>query len=124
MAGQDDVARIALALPSVVQSDDYSFRVNSRQFVHAWLERLDPKKARVPNPDVIVVGVRDEMDKQTLVGLGNSAVFTEPHFDGWPSVLVRLPDIDPAFLAKLITDSYEIAVAKGAPKPRKKASTS
>ena len=41
--------------------------------------------------------------------------FTEPHFDGWPDVLVRLADVDPAFLEKLITDSYYIAVAKGPP---------
>ena len=78
MPTQEDVARIALALPGVARAEtEFSFRINGRQFVHAWLERVDPKKARVPSHEVIVVGVRDEMDKQTLLGLGNEAIFTE-----------------------------------------------
>jgi len=123
MPSQEDVARICRALPGAIQTEgEFAFRVNGRQFVHAWLERMDPKKARVPSADVIVVGVRDEMDKQTLLSSGNSGIFTEPHFDGWPDVLVRLADVDPAFLEKLITDSYDIAVAKGPPKSRSRAS--
>jgi hypothetical protein len=121
MPSQEDVARIALALPgAVADGSGFSVRVNGRQFVHVWRERVDPKKTKVPNDDVVVVGVRDEMDKQTLLGSGIPGIFTEPHYDGWPSILVRLPDVDPAFLEKLVTDSYEIAVAKGAPKPRNK----
>jgi len=119
MPSQEDVARICLSLPDVAQTDgEFSFRVNGRQFVHAWLERVDPKKARVPSTEVIVVGVRDEMDKQTLLSSGNPGIFSEAHFDGWPNVLVRLADVDPALLEKLITDAYEIAVAKGRPRPR------
>jgi hypothetical protein len=74
----------------------------------------------VPSTEVVVVAVRDEMDKQTLLASGDPAIFTEPHYDGWPDVLLRLADIDRPFLEKLITDSYDIAVAKGPPKPRKK----
>ncbi len=121
MPTQDDVARIALALPDTKADDsEFSFRVNGRQFVHVWRERVDPKKTKVPNPGVVVIGVRDEMDKQTLLGSGDPSIFTEPHYDGWPSILVRLSDVDPGFLEKLITDSYDIAVAKGTPKPRQR----
>lgn len=125
MPDQEDVARIALSLPGVMHSDtEFSFRVNGRQFVHLWRERVDPKKTKVPNPGVVVVSVRDEMDKQTLLASGDSAIFTEPHYDGYAAILVRLADVDPAFLEKLITDSYELAVEKGPPKARKKASPS
>ena len=120
MPNQEDVAAIARALPGAAQSDsDFSFRANGRLFVWAWLERIDPKKARVPNSDVVVVRVRDEMDKQTLLELGDHSVFTEPHFDGYAMVLVRLAHVDPGFLEKLITDSYEIAVSKPPPRKRK-----
>ena len=41
------------------------------------------------------------MDKQTLLALGDPSIFTEPHFDGYANVLIRLADVDPAFLEKL-----------------------
>lgn len=121
MAVQEDVRRVALALPGAIESDtDFSFRANGRLFVWAWLERIDPRKARVPSSEVVVVRVRDEMDKQTLLAMGDPRLFTEPHFDGYACVLVRLADVDPALLEKLITDSYELAMAKPPPKPRKR----
>src|SRR5438046_2624851 len=102
MPSQDDVARIALGLPGVVRAEtEFAFRVNGRLFVWAWLERIDPKKARVPSREVVVVRVRDEMDKQTLLALDDPAIFTEPHFDGWPHILIRLADVDPRFLEGL-----------------------
>ena len=125
MPSQADVARMALALPNAVQTDgEFAFRVNGRLFVWAWLERIDPEMARVPSTAVVVVAVRDEMDKQALLSMGDAAVFTEAHFDGWPDVLVRLADVDHALLEKLITDSYALAVQNGPPKPRKKAASS
>ena len=32
--------------------------------------------------------------------------FTEPHYNGFPAVLVRLPAIDAGELAELITDAW------------------
>jgi hypothetical protein len=122
MPTQDDVRRIAVGLPGAIEvpADGLEFRVNGRLFVWAWRERIDPKKAKVPSREVVVVAVRDEMDKHALLGMGDPAIFTEPHYDGWPDILIRLADVDPALLEKLITDSYDIAVAKGPPKPRRK----
>jgi hypothetical protein len=48
----------------------------------------------VANPDVLVVRVASELDKQALIDLDPSAFFTEPHFDGWPMVLIRLAAVD------------------------------
>jgi hypothetical protein len=124
MPNQDDVARVALALPDAAQADaEFEFRVNGTLFVWAWRERVDPRKAKVPSREVVVVRVRDEMDKQTLLDSGDPALFTEPHFDGYANVLVRLHEVDPALLEKLITDSYFLAVAKRPPRPRAGRST-
>jgi len=77
MSSQDDVRAISLALANAVEDESsFAFRANGRLFVWAWLERVDPKKARVPSSEVVVVRVRDEMDKQTLLGLGDPAIFT------------------------------------------------
>ena len=58
MADQDAVRRIALGLSDAVESEaEFAFRVNGRLFVWAWLERVDPRKARVPSRDVVVVRV-------------------------------------------------------------------
>jgi hypothetical protein len=121
MPDQGDVRRVALSLPGAQESmSSFEFRVNGRLFVWAWRERIEPKKSKVPSREVIVVAVRDEMDKQTLLAADIAGIFTERHYDGWPDILVRLADVDPAMLERLITDSYELAVAKGPPKPRGK----
>ena len=47
MPTQNDVRRICSSLPEAVESkSEFSFRANGRLFVWAWLERIDPKKAR------------------------------------------------------------------------------
>jgi hypothetical protein len=120
MPDQNDVEAIALGLTGTVKSDsEFAFRANGRLFVWAWLERIDPKKARVPSQDVVVVRVRDDMDKQTLLAMGDPAIFTEPHFDGYANVLVRLAEVDRSILEKLIADSYALAMAKPPPRQRK-----
>jgi hypothetical protein len=111
MASQDDVRRIALDLAGVTQ-DGLSYRVDGHLIAWPWLERIDPKKARVPNPDVLVVRVASELDKHALIDLDPAVFFTEPHFDGWPMVLIRLKAIDETLLAKLLADSWALAKAK------------
>jgi hypothetical protein len=111
MADQDDVRRIARALPGTIESDDhFGFYVlnkgKAKQFVWAWHERIDPKKPRVPNPEVLAVRVAGALDKEALLASDERKFFTEPHYNGFPAVLVRLPEIDPAELEELITDAW------------------
>jgi len=40
--------------------------VEGKQFVWVWQERIEPKKTRVPNPDVIAVRVADDLDQGVL----------------------------------------------------------
>jgi len=94
MSTQDDVRRFALGLPETTE-DVHSFRffVDGKAFVWSWLERVDPKKARVPSPDVIAVRVADESDKDALISMDPRVFFTERHYDGYPAVLIRIPDL-------------------------------
>jgi hypothetical protein len=111
MASQDDVRRIALALPETVESEErFAFSVRSKDklkgFVWSWLERIEPKKARVPRDDVIAVRVANLDEKNLLLSMDEAAFFTDPHYNGFPAVLVRLDAIDTDRLEVLITDAW------------------
>ena len=108
MADQADVRRIARSLPEASQDPrgGFGFVVDGKAFAWSWMERVAPKRARVPNPEVIAVRVADELEKQALLGLDPAVFFTEPHYDDYPAVLVRLPVIDLDLLEKLLTDAW------------------
>ena len=113
MTDQDDVRRIALALPETIESDDhFGFYVRNgskqKQFVWAWNERVDPKKPRVPRPDVVAIRVVDQADKEALLASDPEKYFTEPHYHGFPAVLVRLPSIGADELEELIVDGWRV----------------
>lgn len=72
MATQAHVRRIALSLPAAVEaSDRFAFSVSDKGklkgFVWVWLERVAPKKARVPNRGVIAVRVANLGQKDALL---------------------------------------------------------
>ncbi len=107
MATQDDVRRIALALPETTEDpNSFRFFVDGKAFAWSWLERIDPKKARVPNPEVIAVRISDESDKDTLIEMDPAACFTERHYDGYPAILVRLPAVGLPLLERLVIDGW------------------
>jgi hypothetical protein len=113
VANQDDVRAIALALPATSEDpDSFRFFVEGRQFAWAWMERLDPKRARVPNATVIAVSVADESEKEVLIELDPLIFFTEPHYDGYPAILVRLPAIEPVLLRKVLADAWRCRAPK------------
>jgi hypothetical protein len=72
-----------------------------------WLERAEPKKPRVPRADVVAVRVRDQGEKAALLAGDPDRFFTEPHYNGFPAVLVRLRAITVAQLRKLIFDAWQ-----------------
>ena len=107
MPTRDDVRRIALALPDTSE-DPAGFRFfrKDRQFVWAWMERIDPKRARVASADVVAVRVANELEKQTLLSMDADVFFTEPHYDGYPAVLVRLGHVEPSLLEEIVTQAW------------------
>jgi hypothetical protein len=107
VASLADVRRIATTLPGVAQrSGESGFRVDGKLFAWSWMERVDPRKPRVANPDVLVVRVANEVEKEALLSLDPDRFFTEPHYDGYAAVLVRLPAIEPDALAELVRDAW------------------
>lgn len=111
MATQNDVRKIALSLPGTTEGTDhfaFSVEIKGKQkgFVWVWLERKDPKKARTPCPTVLAVRVRDQAEKAALLAGDPDVFFTEPHYNGFPAVLVRLPKVPRALLRKLIVDAW------------------
>jgi hypothetical protein len=112
MATQDDVRRIALALPEVQEGTDrFAFSVENKGkqkgIAWVWRERVHPKKARVPNPEVVAIQVPDLDEKEMLLASDDgSKFFTEPHYNGFPAVLVRLEAIEVDELEELIIDAW------------------
>lgn len=115
MATQADARRIALSLPGITQEGSYfSFGFDDakgkrKRICWVWRERIHPKKARVPNPKVLGVRVADENDKVALLGADPDKFFTEPHYDGYPAVLVRLRAIGKRELEALITEAWRVS---------------
>jgi len=108
---EDDVRRIALSLPETSEAEDrFAFSVANRGkqkgFAWVWLERVEPKKARVPKPGVIAVRVANDAEKQLLLASDEEKFFTEPHYNGFPAVLVRLSAIEVDELEELIIDAW------------------
>jgi hypothetical protein len=111
MANQDDVRRIALSLPGVREgTGQFAFSVENKGkqkgFAWVWLERVQPKKPRVPCAEVLAVRVRDQAEKAALLAGDPEIFFTEPHYNGFPAVLVRLPSVTLAQLRSLLVAAW------------------
>jgi hypothetical protein len=119
MPNQDDVRQIALSLPGVAEgAHGFGFSVENRgkwkSFAWAWNERIEPEKPRVANPAVLAVRVAGEEQKQFLIGAVPSVFFTEPHYKGFPAVLVRLGAIELDHLRELLIDGWRIQAPRAA----------
>jgi len=133
MATFDDVARIALDLPGTEETTSYgntSWAVKSggstsrgkgaksKGFV--WERPLSKKDRKllteaneieVPPDEVILAArVEDLAEKEAVLAEHAEAVFTTPHFNGYPAVLVRLDRVDDALLREIVTSAW-LAVA-------------
>ena len=111
MATRANVRRIALSLPGVEEAaDKFAFSVankgKQKGFVWVWMERVTPKKPRVPNRGVIAVRVANNGQKEALLSADPEKFFTEPHYNGFPAVLVRLDAVTVADLKVLIAEAW------------------
>jgi len=106
MADADDVRRLALALPHVVEIDSggFDFRVGNKGFVWSYPERR-PGKPRVLRTDIAVLYVGDEAEKQALVLGEPELFFTTREYDGFPLVMLWLDRVDVERLRELVTDA-------------------
>jgi hypothetical protein len=109
----DDVRRIALSLPHVSHDGSHAYGVEGgKAFAWTWKKRVEPKRARVEQLDVFAVRVANQEEKQVLIASDPEKFFTEPHYNGFPAVLVRLDAIGGDELAELLTDAWRIAAPR------------
>jgi hypothetical protein len=111
MATQADVRRIALSLPDTEEAEGrfaFSVRVKDKLkgFAWVWLERTAPKKPRVPNPAVLAVRVANLAEKDLMISAEPAKFFTEPHYNGYPAVLVRLAAVSASELRVLLEEAW------------------
>ncbi len=112
MATWDDVRRIALSLPQAEERDSRGraqWWVRDRLFV--WerpLRASDLQALGAAAPEGPILGARVEhlLAKEALLADDPGVYFTTPHFDGNPSVLVRLPAIGLEELEELVTEAW------------------
>ena len=117
MATQADVRRIALSLPATEKAPDrFAFSVRNKGklkgFVWVWMKRVAPKKARVPEPSVIAVRTATLEDKERMLAQDTAKFFTEPHYDGFRAVLVRLPAVTARELKPIITEAWRCQASR------------
>jgi hypothetical protein len=111
----EDVHELALGMPHVTvvrgPSGNPVYQVGGKSFVFFRTPRPDAVDPRTGerHPDVIVLWVGSESEKQALVQDPGSPFFTTPHFDGHPSVLVRasrLAEITVRELTEVVQDAW------------------
>jgi hypothetical protein len=109
MANADDVRRLALGLPHVVEieSEGFDFRVGNHGFVWSYPERV-PGKRRTIRTDIAVLYVGDEAEKQALVLGEPDLFFTTREYDGLPLVMLWLPKVKVPRLRELVTDAWRM----------------
>jgi len=117
MATRSDVRKIALSLPETKEKDGhFAFEVRNRAkyrgFCWVWMERIHQKKPREPNPDVLAVRVPSLDAKEILLMADSDKFFTEPHYEGFPAVLVRLERVGRAELRALLVEGWATQAPK------------
>jgi len=98
------VRRIAMSLPETEDAstqDSLSFCVAGKGFAWSWKERVLQGKARHPRIDVLAVRCPPE-EKDAILSSDPAKFFTEPHYQGFPAVLVRLGNVDTRELRALL----------------------
>ena len=113
MATLNEAARIALALPEVVEAERHGRRawlVNGRVF--AWeraFSKADIKRygeQSPPDGPILAVNTADLGEKESALAAGHEGIFTIPHFDGYPAVLVHLRVVARPVLRETLVDGW------------------
>ena len=105
MIAHDDVRRIALEFPGAGERPSYggrpSWRTPKQMFL--WIRE---------QPEALVVWVESEEDKLAMISAEPDKFFTTDHYDGHPTVLIRLEGIDVDEATELITETWRLRAPK------------
>jgi hypothetical protein len=115
MASMADLDELALSLPQATKavSDDGrpSYLVHGKMFCFHRSRRPDAVDAETGErlDDVLMFRVEDLDVKELMLADDRGVFFTTPHFNGYPAVLMRIPDlerIDPDELQDLVVEAW------------------
>ena len=121
MVSIGDAARMAMALPDVTTGTSHrgrSWEVGRTAF--AWerpFSKADLRRfgaAPVPAGTIFAVRVADLRAKEAVLGAGIRGVFTIPHFDNYPAVLIQLEVVPKRALQQLVQDAWLACVPSAA----------
>jgi hypothetical protein len=104
MVTEDDVRRIALALPETGEKTMYgtpAFYVRGK-----WFARMGE------DGDLLVLPVASEEEKAELLAAEPATFCTTPHYDGYAVVLARLGAVDAEELGELLADAWRLRAPK------------
>ena len=112
MATWEDVSRLALALPDVVEGTDtngYKWEVHKKHFAYERPLRkrdLEDLGGAAPDGPILGVKVAELADKEGLIGSNPAVFFTIPHYAGYPAVLLRLERVGLDQLEEVLIDAW------------------
>jgi len=112
MATMADLDALAMAMPQTTKevSEDGrpSYLVHGKMYCFHRSRRpdaVDPASGE-RMADVLMFRVADLDVKELILSDDRGVYFTTPHFNGYPAVLVRLDEIEPAELEELLADAW------------------
>src|SRR5262245_4105775 len=113
MVSIDEAARMAMELPDVSTGTSHrnqSWVVGETAFAwHRAFSKADLRRfgaAPVPTGPIFAVRVADLRAKEAVLAEGIRGVFTIPHFDNYPAVLIQLEVVPKRALQQLLSDAW------------------
>ena len=104
MSTEDDVRRLATALPEVTERTSYgtpAFYVAGKIF------------ARIHEEPGVLVSWRESLDdREALLAADPGKFVTTDHYTGHASILIRLDHVEPEELSELLTEAWEARAPK------------
>jgi hypothetical protein len=109
----EDAARLALAFPEVTEGERHGNRSWAvRETGFAWVRRFskaDIKRfgdATPPAGPILAVYVADLAEKEAVLATGRPGLFTIPHFNGYPAILIELDAVSETHLREALEDGW------------------
>lgn len=115
-----EAARMAMELPEVTEGEYRGRRtwtVAKKAF--AWerpFSKADIKRfgsATPPEGPILAVRVEDLGEKEAVLAAGTKGLFTIPHFDGYPAILIQLKSVTKRSLREALIDGWTACAPPG-----------